>query len=110
MCIYAEWPSEEVRQEVRKIDTWDRVRQIILQMADTAPEIRHIHMIQKTERMFYPTYLSLEPAYIELFLAYIPLDNLDGGKMKHNPDLFTILGGMDPNEREEDPLIVSIQT
>lgn len=108
--ICAEWPSEEVRQEVRKTDTWDRVRQIILQMTDTAPEIRHIHMIQKTERMFYHTYLSLEPAYMELFIAYIPLENLDGGKMKHTPRLFTLLGGMHPNEREEDPLMASIQT
>lgn len=100
-----------MRQEVRKTETWDRVRQIILKMTDTAPEIRHIHMIRKYKgRMFWPDSLSLEPEYMELFLAYIPLENLDGGKMKNPPDLFTLLGGMDPFERDEDPLMASIQT
>jgi hypothetical protein len=80
-------------------------------MTDTAPEIRHIHIIRKyKERMFWPDSVYLEPEYMELFLAYIPLKNLDGGKMKNPPDLFSFLGGMDPFERDEDPLMASIQT
>lgn len=72
-------------------------------MTDTAPEIRYIHIIRKTKRMFYHTYLSLEPAYIELFIMFMLLENLDRGKMKYTPQLFTLFGGIDLNEREDDP-------
>ena len=61
-------------------------------------------MIRKTKRIVYHTYLSLEPAYIELFILYISLENLYRGKMKHTPELFTLLSGIDPNKREEDLL------